>query len=554
MHAGLADQPLDPAAGVDDLLDLGFGLVEGTELARLLVPRVALVEDPGQRDVLAHHGRRERLGDPVAERVGEAEHPAGVLDRGLGLDRAVGDDLRDPVRAPLLGDVPDHIGPATFVEVDVDVGHGHALGIEEALEDEPVGQRVEVGDAHRVGDDRAGGRAAARADRDAVVLRPHDEVRDHQEVGREPHLADDLDLVVGLLTALVVVPVRVAALHALPHLGLEQLVLGVEALGDGEPGHQVDEVEHAAGVDAVRDQQLAVTAAFLPKVAVVDGVHLVGGLDEIAGAVEPEPVRVGQALPGLDAQEHVVGHGVLLTRVMRVVGDHRRDAELLADLGQAVADPALDVDAVVHQLEEVVLLAEDVLPLGGGFERLVDLAEAQPGLQLTRRAPGGGHQPGRVLREDLLVHPRPLGQHALGVGAGRELEQVVQALVVPRPDGLVQVGAARGDVVLLLVRLAPQDPGGVAPGLGRDVGLDADHRRDARVLGLPVELRGPVHVAVVRHRHVRHALVLDLGEQVLQPGGSIEHGVLGVHVQVSERRTGSRHDPPPQCGHAAQRA
>jgi len=462
-------------------------------------------------------------------------------------------------RTPLLGHVPDHVGPPALVEVDVDVGHGHALGVEEALEDQAMVQRVQVGDAHRVGDDRACRRAPAGAHRDAVVLRPHDEVRDHQEVRREPHLADDLDLVLGLLAPLLVVPVRVAALHALPDLGSEQAGLGVEAVRDGEPGHQVDEVEHAAGVDPVGDQQLAVAAALLPQVAPVQGVHLGGGLDVVTGALEAEPVRVGQGLTGLDAQQHVVGLGVRLAGVVRVVGDHRRDAELLSDLGQAVAHPALDVQAVLHQLEEVVLLAEDVLPFGGGRQRLVELAQPQPGLQLTRRASGGGHQAGRVLRDDLLVHPGPLGQHALGVGAGGQPEQVVQAQAVPGPDGLVQVGAARGDVVLLLVRLAPQDPVEVASGLGRDVGLDPDHRGDARVLRLPVELRGSVHVAVVGHRHVRHALVLDLREQVLQPGGAVQHRVLGVHVQVSERRTGLCHDVPPpsalaRFGHATNRA
>ena len=240
--------------------------------------------------------------------------------------------------------------------------------------------------------------------------------------------------------------------------------------------------------------------------------------------------------------------GVLLAGVMRVVGHDRRDAELPADLEQAVADPALDVQAVLHQLEEVVFLAEDVLPLGRPLERLVELAEPQPGLQLARRAAGGSHQPGRVRRDDLLVHPRPLDQPALGVGAGGELEQVMQAFLVPRPDGLVQVGPGGGDVVFLLVRLAPQDPVGVAPGFRRHVGLDPDYRRDAGLLGLPVELRGGEHVAVVGHRHVCHALALDFREQVLQPGGTVQHGVLGVHVQVSERRTGGCHDDPPPQG------
>ena len=153
-------------------------------------------------------------------------------------------------------------------------------------------ERVQVGDAQRVGDDRACRGASAGADRHAVVLRPHDEVRHHQEVGGEAHLADDLDLVFGLMTALLVVAVRVAPVHALPHLGTEQLVLGRIALRDGKPRHEIDELEHAARVHPVRDQQLAVPAPLLPDIVAVQAVHLRGRLDVVAAALEPEPVRV----------------------------------------------------------------------------------------------------------------------------------------------------------------------------------------------------------------------------------------------------------------------
>ena len=48
----------------------------------------------------------------------------------------------------------------------------HALGIQEALEQQVVRDRIEVGDPHRVRDDRARARAAARPDGDAVLLAP----------------------------------------------------------------------------------------------------------------------------------------------------------------------------------------------------------------------------------------------------------------------------------------------------------------------------------------------------------------------------------------------
>ena len=70
---------------------------------------------------------------------------------------------------------------------------------------------------------------------------------------------------------------------------------------------------------------------------------------------------------------------------------------------------------------------------------------------------------------------------------------------------------------------------------GRDVRLHADDRLDAGRRALRVEVVGAEHVAVVGHRQRRHAHPGRLGEQLGQPGRAVEHGVLGVHVQVHER-------------------
>ena len=289
------------------------------------------------------------------------------------------------------------------------------------------------------------------------------------------------------------------------------------------------------GVDLLGDQE-GVGAALLPGVRGVDGVHLVRGLQVVAGAVEAEAVRVGEVLAGLDAQQGVVGGRLVRVRVVRVVGDQRRDAELLADLQEAVADPVLDLDAVVHQLQEVAVLAEDVLVLGGRLQRLVELAEAQPGLELAGGAAGGGDEPLGPLGDGLLVHPGPLLQPALGVRVRGEPEEVVQARLVGRPDRLVGVTTGTGDVVPLLVRLAPLDLALVAPGLGGDIRLDPDDRGDSGLLRGVEEVVRPVEVAVVGHGDVRHAHLVARVEHVLEPRGTVQQRVLGVDVQVRERR------------------
>ncbi len=67
-------------------------------------------------------------------------------------------------------------------------------GIEEALEQKPEADRIEIGDGERIGDERAGAGAAAGPDRNALRLRPLDEIGDDQEVAGIFHPRDDAEL------------------------------------------------------------------------------------------------------------------------------------------------------------------------------------------------------------------------------------------------------------------------------------------------------------------------------------------------------------------------
>ena len=150
----------------------------------------------GQRGVPAHHQRGHGLGDLVPDDVGVPEHPRRVAHGRPGLDGGERDDLGDVVRPVPLGGVLDHVAAVALVEVHVDVGHLDAPGIEEALEQEVVLDGIEVDDLQAVGDAAAGGRPAPRPDPDPLRTGESDQVPHHEEVGREPHVGDDLELVV----------------------------------------------------------------------------------------------------------------------------------------------------------------------------------------------------------------------------------------------------------------------------------------------------------------------------------------------------------------------
>ena len=157
---------------------------------RSLSSRLSL-ERSLERDV---HHRRHQLGQPVDIRQGHVEHAPHVADRGSRRHGPEGDDLRHPVAPVLLLHVREHAVATPVVEVDVDVGHLHALAVEEALEDEPVAERLDVGDAEHVAHQRSGGAAAAGTDANAVAARRADQVPHDQEVRRETGLTDDVEL------------------------------------------------------------------------------------------------------------------------------------------------------------------------------------------------------------------------------------------------------------------------------------------------------------------------------------------------------------------------
>ena len=75
------------------------------------------------------------------------------------------------------------------------------------------------------------------------------------------------------------------------------------------------------GIDAFSDDQGIITS--LGDV-LEQGSHLLGALKVVAGTIEFEPVGLGLAGTGRNAQQGVVGIGVLGMHVVEVVGGHQR--------------------------------------------------------------------------------------------------------------------------------------------------------------------------------------------------------------------------------------
>ena len=160
MGRGVAVEALELQRDVEGALDDRIAVALG------LQPRLA-VDGLGERH---RRGRilRHELAQLVDLAVRHLQHAADVAQHAARLQGAEGDDLRHLVAAVALLHVADHLVAPVLAEVDVEVRHRHALGIEEALEQQIEADRIEVGDGERIGDQRARARAAARTDRDAL--------------------------------------------------------------------------------------------------------------------------------------------------------------------------------------------------------------------------------------------------------------------------------------------------------------------------------------------------------------------------------------------------
>ena len=302
MNSRLTLEPLETLGCVDDLAGLGIGFVQRPELLRFRVAIVCRVEGTGQGNVLPHDRRWHRLGDAFSHGVRESQNTCTVFDGCLRLDGGVGDDLGYSLFAVFLRGVADHVRASAFVEIDVDIRHRDAFGIQESLEEQPVFDRIEFGDAQRESDHGAGGRPSAWADSDLVVTGVANEISDHEEIAGESHLSDNTELVLRLLADIVgnrsLVPGLQSTLNLCPKPGL----FGVP-VGHRELRHQVGSFVEG-DLASLRDQQRVV--ACLGKFG-PNRTHFGSGLQVEVPGVKSKPLGVVHRRPRPDTQQHLVG-------------------------------------------------------------------------------------------------------------------------------------------------------------------------------------------------------------------------------------------------------
>jgi hypothetical protein len=455
--------------------------------------------------------------------VGRHAHRAGdVLDDAAGLQLVKRRDLPNRLSAVLLGNIVDDLVAPLHAEVDVEVGHRDALGIQEPLEEQTVRNGIEIGDPHRVRHERPSSRPAARPHRNAAVFRVADEVPDDEEVAGEPHLDDDVDLrfesllVKGKVDQLaesreLLEPVP----EALPG-DVRKVGRRFESLGHFEVGqHRLAELELQAAAHLGDGERRSHGARPLAE----PSRHLVGALEVHLRRAMVRRLGVGVGPAGLRAREIELWVGVFSTEVVHVVGGHERQLELRR---------AIDEDLVEYGLfDEIVVLKLDEERTG--IERALHAIEhlETRALALLEHA----------LRDD-AAHAARQGDDATAL-TGHRVPRDARRGVARRLDLTHRDDADQVSVPFFVLRQEDQVVDRHSPFFSsllcpRHVDLAPQDRNETALLACLIELECSEHVAVVGHGHGLHAEFLRSVSELPDADGAVQKRVLTVNVQVDE--------------------
>ena len=287
-------------------------------------------------------GIGHQLGDDVHIGVGHIQYPAHVPDHAPGGHGAEGDDLSHMVIAVLAADVVHHLAPAGIAEVHIDIRHTHPLRVQEPLKVQAVLHGVDIGDAEAVADHGPRRAAAARSHRDAHAFGVAHEVGHDEEIVGKAHFLDHVLLVFQLAPVFVIiaVPGLVALVAQLFQIGkavipLRQLEFRQVVLAEGK--FKVAHLRDLLGVF-----QCALVALEQRR-------HLCLAAEVEVLRLVAHPVFIVHRFAGLDAQQDVMGLGVLLPKIVGVIGADHGDAGLLMDLQDRLVHDLLIPDAVILQ-------------------------------------------------------------------------------------------------------------------------------------------------------------------------------------------------------------
>ena len=406
-----------------------------------------------------------------------------------------------------------HLVPPVILKIHIDVRHLLALHIQEPLKDQPVLQRVHIGNAQAV-EGHAGRRAPPH--RRHYPPPPHKihYVPHHQEVVGELGIADDLQLVLQPLLRLRG-RLGIAASKPFP-ADLRQIFVGVQIVRRRILGQvrQTKAQLHIAQLrNALRVGQGLRVVGKKPR-------HFLRAFDVVGIILHPQPLFILHRGVGLDADVDVLQGGIGLVDVVGVISCHQRDAQFLAEGGQ----PGVDGRQLLHmvvplQLQEIVFPEQFPIP-ADALPGVIHTARGNQARHFRRGAPGKADKPLVILFQQFVVNAGAVVK-AFQMPLGHQLHQVAVPGIVPGQQYQMIGAAFRAAAVVAAVV--------------RHIDLAADNGLDTHFLALGIKVHHAVQVAVVGNGKGVHPQTFDLSHQFGDAADAVQHTVFGVGMEMGEQ-------------------
>ena len=501
MHGSMPGQTLEPPGHIDQIPDLLVFLIEFPEI-RTDLQRLIYGNPQIRGDGFSHH---------VAGLIGQIQRPSHITDNVPCSHGTKGDDLYHLILAVFFRNVINDLLPSLIGEVNVNIRHGHALRIEEALKDQLIPDGIDIGDTKGIGNDTSGRRSAPGSHTDAMASGIANEIPDDQKVIHIAHVPDHGKLMIQPVPKLLrngLIPFfhalaaklfqificRQSIRHIIPgNLLLSERDLHIAALGDPMSIFQ--------RLRRIRKQST----------------HFLFGFEVELPALVAHPVLIRHLGRCLNAKEDIMRLPVFFVNIVGIIGDHHGDARFLRDPHDSRIHHAVIAVAMVLHLQEVISLPENSQmiqrrPLGVIIKMPPEIKR-----HLSLKAGGKTDDPLMILFQHLPVYSG-LIVIALGKAPRHDARKVGVALIILRQE----------DQMIIPFILLPGFP--VKTAARRNINLAADNGPDALFPALLIKIDGAIHDAMIGNGQGIKAQLLRPAYQLGDPRRTIQQTVTRMNM------------------------
>ena len=149
--------------------------------------------------MVAHHWIWYEFREPIRLSIRHIQDACHIAHSVLRHHLTKGHNVTHAAFAVLLCTIFNHLVAAVILNISIDIRHRNTVRVQEALEEQMVFERIEIGNVNCVRKQRTCRRTTTRSINNSLVFTPVNEVLNNQEVAVITHLVDRLEFVIDTL-------------------------------------------------------------------------------------------------------------------------------------------------------------------------------------------------------------------------------------------------------------------------------------------------------------------------------------------------------------------